>query len=185
MSCFCRRIVIVVTVGVLAACGGNVSSEPYDLVIVGGRVVDPESSLNALRNIGIRNGRIEAVSEDYLDGVRVIDATGHVVSPGFVDLHEHGQSELEYGLMVRDGVTSAFELEVGTGDVEQWYAERAGGQYVNYGVSIGHIKARMAVLNDPSESLLPAGIGGSGFATVEQIAAMEVMKSSVDTIDTF
>jgi len=175
MSYFSRRIAIVITVGIVAACGGNAPSEAYDLVIVGGRVVDPESSLNALRNIGIRNGRIEAVSEDDLDGIRVIDATGHVVSPGFVDLHEHGQSELEYGLMVRDGVTSAFELEVGTGDVEQWYAERAGGQYVNYGVSIGHIKARMAVLNDPSESLLPAGIGGSGFATVEQIAAMEVM----------
>ena len=175
MSLLFRRIVMVVTVGVFAACEGNVSSEPYDLVILGGRVVDPESSLSALRNIGIRNGLIEAVSEDYLDGASVIDATGHVVSPGFIDLHEHGQSELEYGLMVRDGVTSAFELEVGTGDVEQWYAERASGQYVNYGVSIGHIKARMAVLNDPSESLLPAGVGGSGRATGDQIAAMEVM----------
>ena len=64
MSLLFRRIVMVVTVGVFAACEGNVSSEPYDLVILGGRVVDPESSLSALRNIGIRNGLIEAVSED-------------------------------------------------------------------------------------------------------------------------
>ena len=64
--------------------------------------------------------------------------------------------------MVRDGVTSAFELEVGTGDVAPWYAAREGGQIVNYGVSVGHIQARMKVLGDPSTALMPAGIGGSG-----------------------
>ena len=66
-----------------------------------------------------------------------------------------------YKVMVRDGVTSAFELEVGTGDVAAWYATRVGGQIVNYGVSVGHIKARMQVLGDPSTGLLPAGVGGS------------------------
>jgi dihydroorotase len=75
--------------------------------------------------------------------------------------------------MVRDGVTSAFELEVGTGDVNAWYAARGGGQIVNYGVSVGHIPARMKVLGDPGTGLLPAGIGGSGVASDAQIAAME------------
>ena len=65
-------------------------------------------------------------------------------------------------MMVRDGVTSAFELEVGTGDVAAWYAAREAGQIVNYGVSVGHIPARMKVLGDPGTGLLPAGIGGSG-----------------------
>ena len=78
-------------------------------------------------------------------------------------------------MMVRDGVTSAFELEVGTGDVATWYAAREGGQIVNYGVSIGHIPARMKVLGDPGTGLLPAGIGGSGTATDAQMAAMEVI----------
>ena len=64
-------------------------------------------------------------------------------------------------MMVRDGVTSAFELEVGTGDVARWYTARDGGQIVNYGVAIGHIPARMKVLGDPGQGLLPAGIGGS------------------------
>ncbi len=73
----------------------------------------------------------------------------HVVAPGFIDLHEHGQQEESYRMMVRDGVTSAFELEVGTGDVATWYQAREGGQIVNYGVSIGHIPARMKVLGDP------------------------------------
>ncbi|GMV07737.1 MAG: D-glutamate deacylase [Gemmatimonadota bacterium] len=156
----------------LAACGGEAAA-PYDLVIAGGRVMDPESGLDGIRNVGIRSGRIEAISSEPLDGGRVIDATGHVVAPGFIDLHEHGQQEESYGMMVRDGVTSAFELEVGTADVGAWYAAREGGQIVNYGVSVGHIQARMRVLGDPGPGLLPAGVGGSGTATPEQLLAME------------
>jgi N-acyl-D-aspartate/D-glutamate deacylase len=76
-------------------------------------------------------------------------------------------------MMVRDGVTSAFELEVGTADVDAWYAAREDGQLVHYGVSVGHIPARMKVLGDPGTGLLPAGIGGSGTASDEQMAAME------------
>jgi N-acyl-D-aspartate/D-glutamate deacylase len=146
---------------------------PYDLVVANGRVVDPESGLDAVRHVGIRGATIAAISPTPLTASRVIDATDHVVAPGFIDLHEHGQQEESYRMMVRDGVTSAFELEVGTGDVAAWYAARDGGQIVNYGVSAGHIPARMAVLGDPGQGLLPAGIGGSGAATDAQVTAME------------
>lgn len=78
-------------------------------------------------------------------------------------------------MMVRDGVTSAFEIEVGTADVAAWYAARAGGQVVHHGVSVGHIPARMRVLADPSTGLLPAGIGGTGTATEAQVAEMEAI----------
>ncbi len=156
----------------IAACGRGPS---YDIVIANGRVMDPESGLDSIRNVGIRAGRIEAISTSALAGTRVIDATGLVVAPGFIDLHEHGQQEESYGLMVRDGVTTGLELEVGTGDVASWYAAREKGQIVNYGVSIGHIKARMKVLGDPSAALLPAGIGGSGSASEAQIAEMETI----------
>lgn len=92
-----------------------------------------------------------------------------VVAPGFVDLHEHGQSEEANGLMVRDGVTTALELEIGTADVDQWYTAREGGQLVNHGVSIGHMQVRMDVFDDPGTGLTPAGVGGSEPATPEQL----------------
>lgn len=166
------RLVIFATASLLAACGRG---QAYDLVVANGRVIDPESKLDAVRNVGIRAGRVQAISEAPLVGARVIDATGLVVAPGFIDLHEHGQQEESYALMVRDGVTSALELEVGTGDVPAWYAARDGGQIVNYGVSIGHIKARMKVLGDPGTALLPSGVGGSGAASEAQIAEEEAI----------
>ncbi|MGE0460608.1 MAG: amidohydrolase family protein [Vicinamibacterales bacterium] len=162
--------------GLAAACGGPPAEAPrYDLVIANGRVMDPESRLDATRHVGITGGRIAAISETPLQGVRTIDATGHVVAPGFIDLHEHGQQDESYAMMVRDGVTSAFELEVGTGDVAAWYAAREAGQRVNHGVSIGHIPARMKVLGDPGQGLLPAGVGGSGSANEQQLKAMEAI----------
>jgi N-acyl-D-aspartate/D-glutamate deacylase len=147
-------------------------SAPYDLVVANGRVMDPESGLADVRNVGIRSGKIEAISTSPLTGARVVDANGLVVAPGFIDLHEHGQQPESYALMVRDGVTSAFELEVGTEDVPAWYAARDSA-IVNYGVSIGHIRARMKVMGDPSTDLLPSGVGGSGVANEAQIAQME------------
>ena len=155
-----------------AACASQ-PAPTYDLVVANGRVLDPESQLDAVRHIGVRAGKIEALSDVPLTGTRVIDASSHVVAPGFIDLHEHGQQDESYRMMVRDGVTSAFELEVGTGDVAAWYAARGPGQIVNYGVSVGHIPARMKVLGDPGQGLLPAGIGGSGSATDAQMAEME------------
>jgi N-acyl-D-aspartate/D-glutamate deacylase len=170
-----RSVVAIATICVTLAACAREQPPPYDLVVANGRVLDPESGLDAVRHLGIRGGKIEAVSETPLTGVRAIDASRHVVSPGFIDLHEHGQQEESYRMMVRDGVTSAFELEVGTGDVAAWYAARDAGQIVNYGVSVGHIPARMKVLGDPGKGLLPAGIGGSGTATDAQLGAMEAI----------
>lgn len=160
---------------VVAAVSAEQPAAGYDLVIANGRVMDPESGLDAVRHVGIRGGTIAAISETPLTGARVIDAARHVVAPGFVDLHEHGQQDESYRMMVRDGVTSAFELEVGTANVAAWYAAREGGQIVNYGVSIGHIPVRMKVLEDPGKGLLPAGVGGTGTANDAQLAAMELL----------
>ncbi len=175
---FTLRVASLILIAIAAASACSSSTQPpasYDLVVANGRVIDPESGLDAVRHLGISGGRIEAVSETPLAGTRVLDASRHVVAPGFIDLHEHGQQEESYAMMVRDGVTSAFELEVGTADVDAWYAARAAGQLVNHGVSIGHIPARMKVLGDPGTGLLPAGIGGSGRADETQLAAIEAI----------
>lgn len=157
---------------VAAACGE--SPPAYDLVIANGTLLDPETGLFEPGNVGIRGGTIVALGPEAMDGTRVVDAAGHVVAPGFVDLHEHGQDETSYRAMVRDGVTTALELEVGTGDVGAWYGEREGGQLVNYGVSIGHVQVRMDVLGDSGTGLVPVDRGGYATASDAELAEMDV-----------
>ncbi len=156
-------IAIAIAVGLRAQ---NVQN--FDLVVANGRVLDPESGLDSVRNIGITGSKIITISTDRLTGRRMIDATGLVVAPGFIDLHAHGQTPETYEYQARDGVTSALELEVGTGDVDKWYGERKTGRLINYGASIGHIPVRMIVLRDPG-NFLPSGDGAYRVASPSEI----------------
>src|SRR5215467_12141145 len=126
----------------------------YDVVIANGRVMDPESGLDGVRNVGISGGKIRAISNSALKGKQTIDAKGLVVAPGFIDLHQHGQDDENYRAKAHDGVTTALELEVGVADIDHWYGERDGKALINFGASVGHIPARMAVMHDPGQ-LLP------------------------------
>jgi N-acyl-D-aspartate/D-glutamate deacylase len=146
--------------------------ENYDVVIANGRVMDPESGLNAVRNVGIIAGKVGAISTSHLNGKSTIDAKGLVVAPGFIDLHEHGQTPEKYRYQAHDGVTTSLELEVGTDDVDRWYAEREGKSLINFGVSIGHIPVRMEVMHDPG-SFLPAGDAAHRAATPEEITEVD------------
>jgi len=150
-------------------------AQTYDLVIAGGRVIDPESKLDAVRHIGIRGGRIASVSATPLQGTRVIDAKGLVVSPGFIDLHAHGQDEENQRYQVRDGVTSALELEIGAYDIDAWYAEREGKRLIHSGVSVGHVPSRMNVMRDPAlkTTLVPSGDAARRASTEEEITLMK------------
>src|SRR5215467_9928564 len=146
----------------------------YDVVIANGRVMDPESGLDAVRNVGISAGKIRAVSSGVLKGKQTIDAKGLVVAPGFIDLHQHGQDDENYRAKAHDGVTTALELEVGVADIDHWYGERDGKALINFGASVGHIPARMAVMHDPGQ-LLPSGDAAHKEATpaeIEQIMAL-------------
>ena len=108
-------------------------AQPYDLVIAGGRVMDPETKLDAVRFVGIRNGRIAAISAQPIAGKQTIDAKGLVVAPGFIDRHSHGQSDETYRYKARDGVTTALEMEVGVSPVKPWIAEREGKALIHFG----------------------------------------------------
>src|SRR5438045_9505672 len=145
------------------------TSPLYDRVILGGHVMDPASNLDAVRNIGLSRGRIAIITPDAVSGRDTVDARGLVVAPGFIDLHAHGQTPETYRFYALDGVTTALELELGTADVAAWYSERSAGERINYGVSIGHIKVRMAVMHD-SGARMPGGAGAYRPASREQIA---------------
>lgn len=141
--------------------------QQYDIVLSGGRVMDPESGLDATRDVGIRAGKIAAISQRPLRGRTRVDVKGLVVSPGFIDLHSHGQDDENYRYKARDGVTTALELEVGVYPVKEWYAERAGKALINYGATSGHIPARMKVMHDPG-AFLPNGPAAHRIATAQE-----------------
>jgi N-acyl-D-aspartate/D-glutamate deacylase len=140
----------------------------YDLVISGGRVMDPESGLDAVRNVGIAAGKIAAISTDPLVGRERIEARGLVVAPGFIDLHAHGQDAENYALRAADGVTTALELEIGSADVDAFYAARAGKTLIHHGTSVGHVPVRMQVMGDPAAFLPPATSRASTVAADEK-----------------
>ena len=137
-------IVLALAAGVSLAA----SAQQYDIVINNGRVMDPDTGLDAIRNVAIQDRKIVAVSTSPMQGKMVIDATGLVVAPGFIDLHSHGQDAENYRYKAMDGVTTALELERGVFPVAPWYAERVGKALINYGASSGHIPIVMNVLHD-------------------------------------
>ena len=149
----------------------------HNLVIKGGRVIDPESGLDALRNVGIDAGRIDVITDADLTGDETIDASGMVVAPGFIDLHSHGQDHENYVIQARDGVTTALELEVGAGDIDAWYAAREGRAAVNFGASVGHIPVRIDVMNDPGD-FLPVADAAFREATPDELRQI---KNGIET----
>lgn len=121
----------------------------FDLVIMQGRVMDPETQFDQVTNVGIRNGVIAAITADTISGRRSIDATGLVVSPGFIDGHFHAVDRLATKLAVQDGVTTGMDLETGSSEVATWYANReAAGWQMNYGTTASLGVTRMMV-HDP------------------------------------
>jgi dihydroorotase len=132
---------------VLGACGPSGSTPTdYDIVLQGGRVMDPESGLDQVRHLGIVADRIAAVSERPLTGKVVVDVTGRVVAPGFIDLHAHGQNLSDNRWQAQDGVTTALEMEAGSWPVGEWYQARAKEGLLNYGITVSHIGSRIGAV---------------------------------------
>lgn len=126
----------------------------YDVVISGGRVIDPETRLDAIRNVGILHNRIAQISTDSLQGKETIDARELVVTPGFIDPHVHGISNKEQEYQLHDGVTTALELELGVPYLSEWYASRQSKALIHYGASANWGFARLQAIGKyPKESL--------------------------------
>lgn len=119
--------------------------DTFDLVVANGRVIDPETGLDGVRSIGIRDGRIAAISDMPLQGRTVLDASGLVVAPGFIDLHAHGQDLPAARMQAFDGVTIALELESGRLPLSVAYEQVAQeGRPINYGFAVSWLFARIA-----------------------------------------
>jgi N-acyl-D-aspartate/D-glutamate deacylase len=121
-------------------------------VIVGGRVVDPASGLDGVCDLALQDGRIAAVGTGLGSADRVIDATGLVVAPGFIDLHAHGQSIPADRMQAFDGVTTSLDLEAGVMPVASWYRRQAvQGRVLNYGASANWAFARISAMTGSNE----------------------------------
>ena len=152
-----KPVSVVAVLGLLASLFVNAAT-PYDLVINNGRVIDPESQLDAVRSLGIREGKIVAISADPLKAERSIDATGLIVSPGFINLHSHSVAEPGYRLELLDGVTTVLELEAGSFPIARFGHQLGNAPLTHFGASVGHAWIRMQVI-DP-EALSELGRSG-------------------------
>jgi len=140
------RLVWVVAVVFGLAITPQVSmAQDFDVAIVNGRVMDPETGYDAIANVGINDGAIAVITEKPITGRQTIDATGHVVAPGFIDLHAHGQNLGDYRMQAIQGVTTMLELESGVLPISSWYEMQAKLPLpINYGAAAGWTFARIA-----------------------------------------
>ena len=152
---------IALFIGLLLPAALPAQERDLDLVITGGRVLDPETGLDAVRDVGVVRNEIVAISREVLQnrlkqGGVLLDASGKVVSPGFIDLHAHGQSGEANKYQAMDGVTTALELEGGVPRIARFLESRAGDAIVHYGASVSHGGLRL--LGIPGASEVAAGV---------------------------
>ena len=145
----------------------STTNDTYDLVILNGRVMDPESMFDDVANVGVKDGKIVTITKSPIKGKETIDAKGHVVAPGFIDTHYHATDVFASKMALRDGVTTGVDLEAGSFNVKDWYAEKAKtGWQVNYGTSASLLYNRMAVHDPDAELSVPVD-----FSTITTYAA--------------
>jgi N-acyl-D-aspartate/D-glutamate deacylase len=152
------------------------SAQQFDIVIEGGRVMDPETGLDGVRSLGIRDGKIASISPSRLSGKRLIHAAGLVVAPGFIDLHQHGQDLASQRVKAFDGVTTALEMELGAPDVAEFLGSKEGRSLIHYGTTASHVAARSLVFGAPLSkgTILPkSGPATEDHATPQQIQQIQ------------
>jgi dihydroorotase len=129
-------------VGALTAAPGSSQTGELDVVLAGGRVMDPETGLDATRNVGIRGDRIVEITTEPLSGKVAVDVSGLVVAPGFIDPHAHGQTNEAHRFQAHDGVTTALELESGRPFLAEWLESKEGKTLINYGATMAQSALR-------------------------------------------
>ena len=148
-----RRQLLIGTLLMSVMCAAPSFAQDYDLVIIDGRVIDPETMYDDVAHVGIKDGRIATITKQKITGRETIKAKGLVVAPGFIDTHYHATDVFATKMALRDGVTTGMDLEAGSFNVKGWYDEKAkSGWQVNYGTTTSLLYSRMAV-HDPETEL--------------------------------
>ena len=140
------KLRLALVLAAFGACAGAEDVGVYDVAIIGGRVMDPETQLDAEMNVGITGGETVAIVSGAIAARDTVDATGLVVAPGFIDLHAHGQDSVSQRLQALDGVTTALELEIGVYPIGPWLSSWEGRALINYGATVSHPGARAKLL---------------------------------------
>lgn len=166
---------------ILTLLTSSVAMAQYDVVLIGGRVIDPETSVDAILNVGIQGDTITRITAEPLEGTRRINVNGLVVAPGFIDLHQHTQSDDGYRWMALDGITAALDLEGGVPDIERFIGQRRGRTLIHFGASTSQLSARIMAFGAPlgesqrgpaAGAPLPVGAAANDPATPEQRRTM-------------
>lgn len=164
-----KRHISIFILSVALLAGQN---DSYDIVLMGGRVMDPETGFDGVRNVGIRGDRIVEISSKPLNGATVINAKGLVVSPGFIDLHAHGQTNDAHKYQARDGVTTALDMEAGAAFFREYIAAKEGNSILNYGATAPHsflrasaIDANQKIVRDMFNQIKKEGINLEGLVS--------------------
>jgi N-acyl-D-glutamate deacylase len=155
-----QRFLFTVVAIIAMAISPQVLAETYDVVINNGRVMDPETNFDGVRNVGIKDGKIAAITTDAIKGKESINAKGHVVAPGFIEGHQHATDPFSRKVFLRDGLTTQMDFEAGAGDIAKWYADHGGKTQSNYGMVVLATLARVSVLDGPEIAVLGNDMGG-------------------------
>lgn len=145
-------------------------------------MIDPESGLDAVRSIGVDDGIIVSVSDKPLRGEHIIDASGLVVAPGFIDIHSHSPTPLGARFQVLDGVTTQLDLEAGAYPISAYgFMFERDGSPLNYGSSVSHLAVRIRVIEGRDQPYLFTEDGsmvpGQAFTKVASATDIEAMRA--------
>ena len=155
---------LVIAIGLMFA--KQAVAQEFDVVILNGRVMDPETNFDGIRNVGIKGDRIVTITEKEIAGKKTIDATGHAVVPGFINTHCHSFAPFDQKLQAHDGTTTLLDTEGGGSNARLFYEKYEGDAFINFGTGIGHEEVRRVVLDglreedtfDPTEILVSRGL---------------------------
>jgi len=138
----------------------NVQAATYDLLIKGGRVIDPSVGLDGVRDVAIAGGRIAAVEAGIMgDATDTIDARGKIVAPGLIDIHTHaGRGKDSPSLALQDGVTGFVDAGSGGPDnIDEIAAVLRGGPQI--GRALVNVATRLGFTGGELMDINRANVG--------------------------